>query len=62
MTLYAASAVAEYWIVNLIERVVEVYREPRAGRFTRIERHKAAEVISPQCFPDIVVALSELLK
>lgn len=29
-SLYARSRLAEYWIVNLVERVLEVYREPAA--------------------------------
>ena len=32
--LYAASNVAEYWIVNLVGRAIEVCTEPKAGRFT----------------------------
>jgi Uma2 family endonuclease len=35
--VYARGAIAEYWIVNLIARVVEVHRDPRrrAGRLVR---------------------------
>ena len=27
-SLYARAGLADYWVVNLIDRVVEVYREP----------------------------------
>lgn len=38
--IYAAAGIAEYWIVNLREDVVEVMRDPdgEAGRYRRIER------------------------
>ncbi len=30
--LYARNKIAEYWIVNLQERIVEIYTQPRGGR------------------------------
>jgi Uma2 family endonuclease len=30
--LYANDRIPEYWIVNLVDRTVEVYTQPRAGR------------------------------
>jgi len=27
-SLYARAGIADYWIVNLVDRVLEVYREP----------------------------------
>jgi len=30
--LYAAARIPEYWIVNLVDRQVEVYTQPRGGR------------------------------
>ena len=32
LELYAAEKVAQYWVVNLIDRRVEVYTNPRGGR------------------------------
>ena len=29
--LYARAGIADYWIVNLIDEVLEVYRDPVAG-------------------------------
>ncbi len=37
--LYAAAGVAEYWIVNLVERVVEAHRAPTGGVYTDVTRH-----------------------
>jgi hypothetical protein len=27
-SLYACAGIADYWILNLVDRVVEVYRDP----------------------------------
>jgi len=32
LVIYAANGIAEYWIVNLIDRRVQVYTEPRGGK------------------------------
>lgn len=33
--LYAQAGIAEYWLVNLIDRQVEVYRRPEGGKYTQ---------------------------
>lgn len=32
--LYAKYAIPEYWIINLVEKCVEVYRQPQQGQYT----------------------------
>jgi len=36
--LYAASGVPEYWIVNLVDRVIEVHRRPTDGTYEEVSR------------------------
>jgi Uma2 family endonuclease len=36
--IYAAAKIPEYWIVNLVERRVEVYMEPRGGKHPTYRR------------------------
>lgn len=59
--LYAASNVDEYWIVNLVERCVEVHAEPDDGRYQRTARLRAGATIAPRAFPEIVVNVADLL-
>lgn len=59
--LYAASGVGEYWIVNLVQRVVEVYSAPVGGRYTQVRRAKGGETLAPRAFPDVAIAVAELL-
>ncbi len=59
--LYALTDVGEYWIVNLKRGEVEVYRDPREGEWQRKSTHGRGETISPQAFPDVVIAVSEIV-
>lgn len=37
--LYALANIPEYWIVNVIDEEIEVYRQPGDGRYTQRERY-----------------------
>lgn len=60
--LYAATGIPEYWIVNLVERVLEVYSEPQDGRYTTVVRIKPGAQIAPAAFPDVVLDVGEILR
>lgn len=63
LAAYAKAGVREYWIVNLVKRVVEVYRKPSPdgtyGSFTRLQ---AEDLISPEAFPDVAVQVTTFLR
>lgn len=44
--LYAAAGIPEYWIVNLIDRQVEVYTDPRPTRGTELANYVQKKVYS----------------
>jgi Uma2 family endonuclease len=60
-TLYAACGVPEYWIVNLVDDVIEVYREPGAEGYARVTRHGREEELRVPGFEDVVVHVCEVL-
>lgn len=43
--LYAEGGIPEYWIVNLVERVVEVHRQPAGGRYVQTRRVRPDEML-----------------
>jgi Uma2 family endonuclease len=45
--LYASSCITEYWIVNLVDRCIEVYRDPSAGVYSSCRRVMPGESITP---------------
>jgi Uma2 family endonuclease len=59
LPLYARHGVREVWIVNLPERVLEIYREPHNGAYRIRQQCSAADVASPAALPRISVKLSE---
>jgi len=59
--LYALTDVEEYWIVNLPRGEVEVYRDREAGQWRTKTTHGRGETISPRAFPDVTIAVSEIV-
>lgn len=61
LALYGLAEVDEYWIVNHVESVVEVYRDRHAGEWRQRSTHRRGETIAMVAFPDVEVAVSEVL-
>lgn len=63
--VYARAAIAEYWIVNLVDRSVEVHREPdrHARRFVYrdIRVARAGAALAPLAAPTARIAVEDLL-
>ena len=67
-SLYARAGVPDYWIVNLVHRVLEVYREPAASAtapfgwaYRAVRRLDAEESIAPLAAPTASIAVADLL-
>lgn len=60
-SLYSTAGVIEYWIVNLPERQIEVYREPRPNGYRTLTRYAPGETITPLAFADITVSVSDII-
>ena len=64
--LYAAAGIREYWIVNLIDDVIEIYRQPTvlaSGAAGYAEKSILAgdDQIAPEAFPDCTVAVNAII-
>jgi Uma2 family endonuclease len=67
-SLYARAGLSDYWVLNLLDRVLEVYREPAPDsaapfgwRYTRSEVFGAAARVTPLAAPGSSVSVSQLL-
>jgi len=67
-SLYARAGLADYWVLNLIDRVLEVYREPIVEaaapfgwRYAREEVFDAASRVTPLALPGASIAVASLL-
>lgn len=60
--IYAERAVPEYWIVNLVDRVIEVHTEPTEGDYRRVVSYEGGQSIRLVRFGDVEVRVSDVLK
>ena len=61
LRLYAQAGIPEYWVVDAVAEVVDVYRSPVAGGYREARRAAGGDVnVSPQAFPDVSVRLIEV--
>ena len=58
--VYAEAGIPEYWVVNLRDMTVLMFRDPDAGTY-RSEQTLDSGVIHPLALPDIAVSVSRLL-
>lgn len=65
---YARAGLVDYWIINLIDRVLEVYREPAADpsapfgwRYTRRAVFRPPAQVCPLAMPSAVIRVADLL-
>ena len=60
--LYATSGFEEYWVVNVIAKVVEVHRYPSDDGWASVTRHGRDDTIHPLAFPDLAVTVADFLR
>jgi Uma2 family endonuclease len=66
--VYARARIADYWIVNLVDRVLEIHREParpgparRSWGYASIETLAADSAIAPLAAPSAAIRIADLL-
>ena len=59
--LYGLSDVDEYWIVDHVHGVVEVYRDRHEGEWRAKSTHQRGDTIAMLAFPDVQIAVGEIL-
>ncbi|HEV8437461.1 MAG TPA: Uma2 family endonuclease [Methylomirabilota bacterium] len=67
-SLYARAGLRDYWVLNLVDRVLEVYREPVVDaaapfgwRYSRGEALDASARVTPLAAPDSAIPVVDLL-
>jgi Uma2 family endonuclease len=67
-SLYARAGLADYWVLNLVDRVLEVYREPASDsaapfgwRYARTEVFDGSARVTPLAAPGSSISVSQLL-
>ena len=60
---YARAGLPDYWIVNLVDQVLEVHRQPDRveRRYASIETRQLDDVVTPLAVPDARIRVADLL-
>ena len=62
LPVYARAGITEFWLVNLVERKVEIYREPLPeGVYRLVVQARGGDRIAPAAFPDVALTVEALL-
>lgn len=59
--LYAAEGFPEYWVVNLIDKRIEVHRDPQKKDYATTKTYSADEVVSPLFAPGQEVSPKDMI-
>jgi Uma2 family endonuclease len=59
--LYASAGIPEYWIVNLVDVQLEVYREPSGAGYAECTILRPGESIEPRSTPGKSLAIADFL-
>lgn len=59
--LYAAAAIGDYWVVDLVHDEIVVHREPAGTSFASVNRHRDG-VVRPLRHPGVAVDVGDLLR
>jgi Uma2 family endonuclease len=51
LAIYAEAGIADYWIVNLIDRQIEVYRQPHGRSYQEKTVHGKSQAVFPLALP-----------
>jgi Uma2 family endonuclease len=58
--LYAAAGVADYWVVDVAGRAVEVRRDPVGGRYRSLKTYTGDDQLCPLAMPEVALRPSAL--
>lgn len=59
--IYAQAQIPEYWIINLVDRLLEVHRNPQGLAYLTAQRLGPDEAIAPLAAPTVHLRVGDLL-
>jgi Uma2 family endonuclease len=61
LPLYARASIEEVWVVDLQDRRLIDHRDPTADTFTSVRTLSRGELFAPLNFPELLIALSDVV-
>ena len=59
--MYARAGIADYWILDLGRDHVLVHRDPTESGYATTRIYRRGEQLSPLAFPELVLAVDDIL-
>ncbi len=60
--VYAQAGIGEYWIVNLTNDTIEIYRDPQAdGRYATVNTLRSGDTLKPIAIAGLAITVDEIL-
>ena len=56
--LYAEAGVPEYWVLNLVDRELSVFRAPHEGVYRYYATYREGDRVAPEAWPDVTLELA----
>jgi Uma2 family endonuclease len=60
LSIYAEAGIADYWIVNLMDKQIEVYRQPLEQTYRSRNIYREDDAVSPLALPSAEITPSQL--
>jgi Uma2 family endonuclease len=60
LPIYAAAGISEYWIVDLNQKTLEIYRDPAGDDYADQRKLAGDDVASPLACPEVVLRVGSL--
>lgn len=61
LRLYASHSILEYWIINLLDNCVEIYRQPHGDEYAQKNTLLTGDSVTLTSLPHITIQLSDIL-
>ncbi len=59
--MYAAAGIPEYWVLNLVDRTLDIYRGPQASGYATLQRLGPEDFVSPLAAPRARLRVADLV-
>jgi len=59
--MYARAGITELWLELISEECIEIHTEPVNGAYNKVRQARRGESLTPQSFPQVSIAVDELL-
>ena len=61
LPLYAEAEIAEVWIVNLPNKIVEVHTKPKFGLYQLVKIYNRGETVKSEAIPNLEIEVEKII-